>query len=211
MLLWGTGYGLSGLEIILVVGIGAIIWSPQSVVKNSRMAGRYVGRAIGYGSESMKQFNQFISETQLKQLHTEMQSTLGELRNLGREIQGGIPFNSARVEPTPVSPYPKRPTVQKDEQVITQQQLQQQQSEKQQYAKQEDQVQNRQEGEVLHSQDQIDEFNKKQQFPISAVRTGIIKENSRTGSQILLDSWMEEEVAWRAKEMFDQFQDKIEK
>eukprot|EP01023_Acetabularia_acetabulum_P019992 TRINITY_DN20297_c0_g1_i4.p1 TRINITY_DN20297_c0_g1~~TRINITY_DN20297_c0_g1_i4.p1 ORF type:complete len:224 (+),score=48.65 TRINITY_DN20297_c0_g1_i4:81-674(+) len=193
------------LEIILMVGAGAIIWQPKSVVKNARTAGRYVGRAIGYGSESMKQFNQFVSETQLKELHNEMQSTLGELRNLGHELRGGMYFDPSKIQPTPTQ-HAQQPPLKEFQQPENSGS-----EEKQLYQNMLNQQQSQQENMQIGQSQNVQTVGDVEQFPISAVKAGMAKENSRTGSQILLDSWMEEEVAWHAKELYDQFQHKIEK
>uniref|UniRef100_A0A1D1Y380 Sec-independent protein translocase protein TatB n=1 Tax=Anthurium amnicola TaxID=1678845 RepID=A0A1D1Y380_9ARAE len=81
-------FGLSYGEIFLLLGATAALIGPKDLPVISRTAGRLAGRAIGYVQLARGQFESVMQQSQVSQVHKELQDTLAQLEAIRYEIRG---------------------------------------------------------------------------------------------------------------------------
>ncbi|CAI9116505.1 OLC1v1017670C1 [Oldenlandia corymbosa var. corymbosa] len=79
--------GISYGELFLIIGATAVLIGPKDLPIIARTAGRLAGRAIGYVQVARGQFDNFMQQTQARQVHKELQDTIAQLEAIRHEIR----------------------------------------------------------------------------------------------------------------------------
>ncbi|KAK9055743.1 hypothetical protein SSX86_026828 [Deinandra increscens subsp. villosa] len=79
--------GLSYGELFLLLGATAALIGPKDLPRISRLAGRLAGRSIGYVQMARGQFDNVMQQSQAKQVHKELQDTIAQLEAIRHEIR----------------------------------------------------------------------------------------------------------------------------
>ncbi|KAI7750250.1 hypothetical protein M8C21_015959, partial [Ambrosia artemisiifolia] len=79
--------GLSYGELFLLLGATAALIGPKDLPRISRVAGRLAGRSIGYVQMARGQFDNVMQQSQAKQVHKELQDTIAQLEAIRHEIR----------------------------------------------------------------------------------------------------------------------------
>ncbi|KAK8941040.1 hypothetical protein KSP39_PZI009922 [Platanthera zijinensis] len=81
-------FGISYGELLLIIGAAAALLGPKDLPIISRAAGRLTGRAIGYVQLARGQFGSVMQQSQVNQLHKELQDALTALETIRYQIRG---------------------------------------------------------------------------------------------------------------------------
>ncbi|KAK8968985.1 hypothetical protein KSP40_PGU016782 [Platanthera guangdongensis] len=81
-------FGISYGELLLIIGATAALLGPKDLPIISRAAGRLTGRAIGYVQVARGQFGSVMQQSQVNQLHKELQDALTALETIRYQIRG---------------------------------------------------------------------------------------------------------------------------
>mmetsp|Transcript_38177 Transcript_38177/g.53002 ORF Transcript_38177/g.53002 Transcript_38177/m.53002 type:complete len:197 (+) Transcript_38177:87-677(+) len=93
------------LEPILFFGAGALlILGPKDVPLVAKTLGFASGRAAGFIFQAKAKFQKVTEQTEIQQLHAEVQETLNELHTIRAEVRGGLPFLATRAMQAAVRP-----------------------------------------------------------------------------------------------------------
>ncbi|KAI3741913.1 hypothetical protein L1987_59592 [Smallanthus sonchifolius] len=79
--------GLSYGELFLLLGATAALIGPKDLPRIARVAGRLAGRSIGYVQMARGQFDNVMQQSQAKQVHKELQDTIAQLEAIRHEIR----------------------------------------------------------------------------------------------------------------------------
>ncbi|KAL8236299.1 hypothetical protein R6Q59_017380 [Mikania micrantha] len=79
--------GLSYGELFLLLGATAALIGPKDLPRIARVAGRLSGRSIGYVQLARGQFDNVMQQSQAKQVHKELQDTIAQLEAIRHEIR----------------------------------------------------------------------------------------------------------------------------
>ncbi|XP_076883514.1 uncharacterized protein LOC143532313 [Bidens hawaiensis] len=79
--------GLSYGELFLLIGATAALIGPKDLPRIARVAGRLAGRSIGYVQMVRGQFDNVMQQSQAKQVHKELQDTIAQLEAIRHEIR----------------------------------------------------------------------------------------------------------------------------
>lgn len=79
--------GLSYGELFLIIGATAALIGPKDLPRIARVAGRLAGRSIGYVQMARGQFDNVMQQSQAKQVHKELQDTIAQLEAIRHEIR----------------------------------------------------------------------------------------------------------------------------
>ncbi|EYU46515.1 hypothetical protein ABFS82_04G035500 [Erythranthe guttata] len=79
--------GISYGELFLLLGATAALIGPKDLPVISRTAGRLAGRAIGYVQVARGQFESVMQQSQARQVHKELQDTMAQLEAIRHEIR----------------------------------------------------------------------------------------------------------------------------
>ncbi|XP_078441881.1 uncharacterized protein LOC144711734 [Wolffia australiana] len=79
--------GLSYGEIFLLLGATAALIGPKDLPLIARTAGRFAGRAIGYVQMARGQFESVMQQSQVTQVHKELQETIAQLEAIRYEVR----------------------------------------------------------------------------------------------------------------------------
>lgn len=79
--------GLSYGELFLILGATAAVIGPKDLPRIARVAGRLAGRSIGYVQMARGQFDSVMQQSQAKQVHKELQDTIAQLEAIRHEIR----------------------------------------------------------------------------------------------------------------------------
>ncbi|XP_042008106.1 sec-independent protein translocase protein TatB-like [Salvia splendens] len=79
--------GISYGELFLIVGAAAALIGPKDLPVIARTAGRLAGRAIGYVQVARGQFESVMHQSQARQVHKELQDTMAQLEAIRHEVR----------------------------------------------------------------------------------------------------------------------------
>ncbi|XP_042057392.1 sec-independent protein translocase protein TatB-like [Salvia splendens] len=79
--------GISYGELFLIVGAAAALIGPKDLPVIARTAGRLAGRAIGYVQMARGQFESVMHQSQARQVHKELQDTMAQLEAIRHEVR----------------------------------------------------------------------------------------------------------------------------
>ncbi|KAL4572005.1 hypothetical protein LXL04_018773 [Taraxacum kok-saghyz] len=79
--------GLSYGELFLIIGATAALIGPKDLPRIARVAGNLAGRSIGYVQMARGQFDNVMQQSQAKQVHKELQDTIAQLEAIRHEIR----------------------------------------------------------------------------------------------------------------------------
>nr|XP_043622111.1 sec-independent protein translocase protein TatB [Erigeron canadensis] len=79
--------GLSYGELFLIIGATAALIGPKDLPRIARVAGKLAGRSIGYVQMARGQFDNVMQQSQAKQVHKELQDTIAQLEAIRHEIR----------------------------------------------------------------------------------------------------------------------------
>ncbi|KAL3849921.1 hypothetical protein ACJIZ3_011803 [Penstemon smallii] len=79
--------GISYGELFLLLGATAVFIRPKDLPLVARTAGRLSGRAIGYVQVARGQFESVMQQSQARQVHKELQDTMAQLEAIRHEIR----------------------------------------------------------------------------------------------------------------------------
>ncbi|KVI12420.1 hypothetical protein Ccrd_009178 [Cynara cardunculus var. scolymus] len=79
--------GLSYGELFLILGATAALIGPKDLPRIARVAGRLAGRSIGYVQMARGQFDNVMQQTQAKQVHKELQDALAQMDAIRHEMR----------------------------------------------------------------------------------------------------------------------------
>lgn len=79
--------GLSYGELFLIIGATAALIGPKDLPRIARVAGSLAGRSIGYVQMARGQFDNVMQQSQAKQVHKELQDTIAQLEAIRHEIR----------------------------------------------------------------------------------------------------------------------------
>ncbi|KAL1546287.1 sec-independent protein translocase protein TatB-like [Salvia divinorum] len=79
--------GISYGEMFLIVGAAAALIGPKDLPVIARTTGRLAGRAIGYVQVARGQFESVMHQSQARQVHKELQDTMAQLEAIRHEVR----------------------------------------------------------------------------------------------------------------------------
>ncbi|KAI3719386.1 hypothetical protein L6452_20283 [Arctium lappa] len=79
--------GLSYGELFLILGATAAVIGPKDLPRIARVAGRLAGRSIGYVQMARGQFDNVMQQSQAKQVHKELQDALAQMDAIRHEMR----------------------------------------------------------------------------------------------------------------------------
>ncbi|XP_042005040.1 sec-independent protein translocase protein TatB-like isoform X2 [Salvia splendens] len=79
--------GISYGELFLIVGAAAALIGPKDLPVIARTAGRLAGCAIGYVQVARGQFESVMHQSQARQVHKELQDTMAQLEAIRHEVR----------------------------------------------------------------------------------------------------------------------------
>lgn len=79
--------GLSYGELFLIIGATAAVIGPKDLPRIARVAGRLAGRSIGYVQMARGQFDNVMQQSQAKQVHKELQDALAQMDAIRHEMR----------------------------------------------------------------------------------------------------------------------------
>ncbi|KAI3773044.1 hypothetical protein L6452_04242 [Arctium lappa] len=79
----GFSYG----ELFLILGATAAVIGPKDLPRIARVAGRLAGRSIGYVQMARGQFDNVMQQSQAKQVHKELQDALAQMDAIRHEMR----------------------------------------------------------------------------------------------------------------------------
>lgn len=91
--------GVSLSELFVVLGVGAWAFGPKELPRLGRTLGRLTGRATGFLYKMRTQAFKFAEDTEISNLHQELQATMYQLNSIREELRGGLNI----VNPGPVA------------------------------------------------------------------------------------------------------------
>ncbi|GJV89496.1 ribonuclease H-like domain-containing protein [Tanacetum coccineum] len=226
---------LSYGELFLIIGATAALIGPKDLPRIARVAGRLAGRSIGYVQMARGQFDNVMQQSQAKQVHKELQDTIAQLEAIRHEIRTisfvnpgpltsrlvdnvaqnlttngttdvenqsdvPLPTSTSKVYSTPAPTAPPSPSSDMHSQATA-------------YARLAESAALRSEPTSNEVMSQLtDEFGLTV-FPVSAQEAGLLPKHKvpggANGSDIMLASILEAEVAKNAKDFFAQPQNLI--
>ncbi|PKU63340.1 uncharacterized protein LOC110106876 [Dendrobium catenatum] len=80
--------GISYGELFLIIGATAALIGPKDLPFIAKAAGRLAGRAVGYVQMARGQFESVMQQSQVNQVHKELQDTMAQLEAIRYEIRG---------------------------------------------------------------------------------------------------------------------------
>lgn len=80
-------FGISYGELFIIIGATAALIGPKDLPKIARTAGRLAGRSIGYVQMARGQFDNIMQQSQVTQVHKELQETMAQLEAIRYEIR----------------------------------------------------------------------------------------------------------------------------
>ncbi|GMH41836.1 hypothetical protein BSKO_09746 [Bryopsis sp. KO-2023] len=215
--------GLGYAEVIMVVGVSAMLFGTKDLPKLAKFGGRGVGWAVGYLQQARGHLQEMGGTSEMVKIHREMQETMYQLRAIQDEVRHGtnILNPTTTIRPPPRSMQIQPPSVETPSSIA------------------ENPPKNPSADSVSKSLDRIEgKLQKFQGFaagglemgpnaaksteqsagfdqvgkqmpggggkcptpiPVSAVSAGLIKGNAQSGSDIVLDALLEEQVASQAQ------------
>nr|GEV87957.1 hypothetical protein [Tanacetum cinerariifolium] len=227
--------GLSYGELFLIIGATAALIGPKDLPRIARVAGRLAGRSIGYVQMARGQFDNVMQQSQAKQVHKELQDTIAQLEAIRHEIrtisfvnpgpltsrlvdnvaqnlttngttdvenQSDVPppASTSKVYSTPAPTAPPSPSSDMHSQATA-------------YARLAESAALRSEPTSNEVMSQLTDESGLTVFPVSAQEAGLLPKHKvpggANGSDIMLASILEAEVAKNAKEFFAQPQNLI--
>ncbi|XP_061338136.1 uncharacterized protein LOC133284998 [Gastrolobium bilobum] len=222
----GFSYG----EIFLLLGVTAAVIGPKDLPIISRTAGRLAGRAIAYVQLARGQFDNVMQQSQVHQVHKELQDTMAQLDAIRHEIRSISIINPGpmtrklvdNLDQTSISNVNRKqeddgknnsiPTVAKDSTSLASSSCNMQ-SQATTYAKLAESP-TMKNGFLASSTDVEKIYNEQKLIvlPISAENIGVLPNRGADvkGSDIVLEAILEAEVAHNAKEFFSQPHNQIQ-
>ncbi|PWA72437.1 hypothetical protein CTI12_AA270600 [Artemisia annua] len=225
--------GLSYGELFLIIGATAALIGPKDLPRIARVAGRLAGRSIGYVQMARGQFDNVMQQSQAKQVHKELQDTIAQLEAIRHEIRTisfvnpgpltsrlvdnvaqnlatngttdvekpsdvPLPASTSKVYSTPVPTVPPSPSSDMHSQATA-------------YARLAESAALRSEPTSNEVMSQLTDESGLTVFPVSAQEAGLLPKHkgAANGSDIMLASILEAEVAKNAKDFFAQPQNLI--
>ncbi|PWA79415.1 hypothetical protein CTI12_AA113810 [Artemisia annua] len=225
--------GLSYGELFLIIGATAALIGPKDLPRIVRVAGRLAGRSIGYVQMARGQFDNVMQQSQAKQVHKELQDTIAQLEAIRHEIRTisfvnpgpltsrlvdnvaqnltangttdvekpndvPLPTSTSKVYSTPVPTAPPSPSSDMHSQATA-------------YARLAESAALRSEPTNNEVMSQLTDESGLTVFPVSAQEAGLLPKHkgAANGSDIMLASILEAEVAKNAKDFFAQPQNLI--
>ncbi|KAL0903392.1 hypothetical protein M5K25_027768 [Dendrobium thyrsiflorum] len=79
--------GISYGELFLIIGATAALIGPKDLPFIAKAAGRLAGRAVGYVQMARGQFESVMQQSQVNQVHKELQDTMAQLEAIRYEIR----------------------------------------------------------------------------------------------------------------------------
>ena len=74
--------GLTPWELVLIVGLGAVIVGPKEVPAAARVVGRVCGSIVRLSAEARQYFDKAIQDTDVADLRREIAASVGTIRSL---------------------------------------------------------------------------------------------------------------------------------
>ncbi|GJR99480.1 hypothetical protein Tco_0315989 [Tanacetum coccineum] len=204
--------GLSYGELFLIIGATAALIGPKDLPRIARVAGRLAGRSIGYVQMARGQFANVMQQSQAKQLHKELHDIIAQLEAIRHEIRTisflnpgsltrttdvekpsdvPLPTPTSKVYSTPAPTAPPSPSSDMHSQATA-------------YARLADSAALRSEPTGNEVMSQLTDESGLAVSPVSAQEAGLLPKHKddANGSDIMLSSFLEAEVAKYAKDFF---------
>ncbi|KAI3801037.1 hypothetical protein L1987_29138 [Smallanthus sonchifolius] len=227
--------GLSYGELFLLLGATAALIGPKDLPRIARVAGRLAGRSIGYVQMARGQFDNVMQQSQAKQVHKELQDTIAQLEAIRHEIRtisfvnpgpltrrlvengGQIPETNGNTDLEKTSdgalsePTPSLPTSASKVYNLTASPSSNMHSQATAYARLAESAALRSEPTSNGVISELTDESGITVLPVSAQETGLLpnRKADAKGSDIMLESILEAEIARNAKDFFAQPQNVI--
>lgn len=100
-------FGISSGELLVIVGVGAVVLGRKDLVAIAGTAGKLTGRAAGYLSAARQRFAVFTNSGELTKLHEDVQGTMLQLESIREELRRGMVSRTAYTRLAAALPAPE--------------------------------------------------------------------------------------------------------